>query len=271
MDLIIKYFETIPSWHRSLILFGGFTFFWFLEARFAPFISDRLSHARVNIFFWITTLVINLIFAGTILKASLIAEENNFGLLNQIELPLWAELLIAILLLDALAVFLPHWIQHKIPFLWKFHVIHHSDPIVDVTTGLRHHPIEGLLRVVFTVAFVFLLGVPIGFLMLYQTLSGLFAQIIHANIRIQPKLERLLSFVFVTPSLHRVHHHHKLPYTDTNYGNIFSLWDRLFGMAVHLNREEIHYGVDSLPHSAERESSAFQLLTAPFRIRIIKN
>ena len=149
--------------------------------------------------------------------------------------------------------------------MWKFHLIHHSDTHVDVTTGLRHHPGETVFRIVFTILAVVIVGAPMGIVMLYQSLSVLFAHITHANIRVPVKVDRTFSYLFVTPLMHKVHHHYQQPLTDTNYGNIFSIWDRLFGTYAQVpDSSALIYGIDT--HMDPKENDEIgSLLAIPFQ------
>ena len=153
---------------------------------------------------------------------------NNFGLLNIIVTPLWLYILIGLALMDLIGAWLIHWLQHNVRWMWKFHLIHHSDLNVDVTSGLRHHPVENIFRLSFTILAIVITGANFGLVMMYQTLSAFFAHFSHANIRISTKIEKLVSYFLITPSFHEVHHHYTQPYTDSNYGNIFSFWDYIF-------------------------------------------
>ena len=144
------------------------------------------------------------------------------------------------------------------------HLVHHSDHYVDTTTANRHHPLESLVRFAFTLLGVFVLGTPIGIVMLYQSLSVVLSQFTHANIQLPKKLDAILSHIIVTPHMHKVHHHHVLPYTDSNYGNIFACWDRLLGTYNNLAAEKIVYGVDVFPNEAEN-SRVVPLLKQPFQ------
>ncbi|MGB0891899.1 MAG: sterol desaturase family protein, partial [Flavobacteriaceae bacterium] len=125
-------------------------------------------------------------------------------------------------------------------------------------------PIESVIRFTFTLLGVFLVGTPIAIVMLYQAMSLIFTQFTHANIKMSPKVDKLLSYIIVSPDMHKVHHHNLLPYTDSNYGNIFSIWDRIFGTYLELDREKIVYGVDTFPNEATN-SSLVELLKQPFQ------
>ena len=149
--------------------------------------------------------------------------------------------------------------------MWRFHIIHHSDTHVDVTSGLRHHPGENIMRLAFTTLAVLVVGPAFGLVMLYQTISAFFAHLSHANIQMPKKIDRLLSLIFVTPNFHKVHHHYVQPYTDTNYGNIFSFWDHIFGTAVYEKKmDSLVYGLDT--HMKEEDHSSLKgLLMIPFQ------
>ena len=167
--------------------------------------------------------------------------------------------------MDFIGAWLIHWIQHNVKWMWKFHIIHHSDPNVDVTSGLRHHPVENVLRLCFTILAILISGANFGLVMIYQTVSVFFAHFSHANIRLPEKIEHLISFIFVTPRFHRIHHHFMQPHTDSNYGNIFSFWDYIFKTKKDFkNLKKIRYGVDT--HMDKEEiSSLVNLLTIPFQ------
>lgn len=266
MEGILQYFETIPSSHRSLILILGITIFWLLEGAVPlfRFSYKKWRHALPNIFFTFTTVVINFALAFLLLMTSDWVAAQNFGIINWLPgMPLWLYALLGVLLLDFVGAYLPHYVEHKVKPLWMIHLVHHTDHEVDTTTANRHHPFESLIRFSFTLFGVFIIGTPIALVMLYQSLSLVAAQFTHANIRLPGKVDRALSWFFVSPDMHKVHHHYMLPYTDSNYGNIFSVWDRLFGTYLELKREEIIYGVDTFPDRREN-GNVMGLLRQPF-------
>jgi sterol desaturase/sphingolipid hydroxylase (fatty acid hydroxylase superfamily) len=266
MNEIITYFENISSLHRSIILIGGITFFWSIEAIIPLFNFNykKFRHAMPNFFFTFTTVLVNFSLAFVLLKVSDLVVENNFGLLNFYDsLPLSLYIILGILLLDLIGAYLPHYVQHKVKFLWKIHLVHHSDHKVDTTTANRHHPFESVVRYLFTLMGVALLGANMGLVFLYQSLSVILSQFNHANININPSFDKYLSFFIVTPNMHKVHHHYAMPYTDSNYGNIFSFWDRLFGTFKTLNPSKIIYGVDTF-FNEEENGSIKNLLYRPF-------
>lgn len=266
MENLIQYFESIPSLHRSIILVGGITLFWLIEGLIP---TRRLSykkwrHALPNFFFTITSVLVNFFLAFLLLNTADWAQANGFGLLHIVVLPFWLYVVLGVLLLDFIGAYLAHWTEHKVKPLWMVHLVHHSDHHVDTTTANRHHPLESMVRFSFTLLAVFILGAPIGIVMLYQSLSVVLSQFNHANIKLPLKLDQWLSYVLVTPHMHKVHHHYVLPYTDSNYGNIFAIWDRLFGTYKNLGEEHIVYGVDVFPNE-EENSRVGSLLKQPFQ------
>ena len=263
---LINYFENIPTIHRSIFIVGGITIFWFLEGLFplVRFNYKKWQHAIPNFFFTLTTIVINLSMAFLLLNTSDWTIHNNFGLLQWIPgLTLWGEIILGVLLLDFVGAYLPHYTEHRIKPLWMIHLVHHSDPNVDTTTANRHHPLESIIRFSFTLLGVFIIGTSIGIVMLYQALSLLSTQFNHANIRLPKKLDQWISYIIVSPDMHKIHHHYRLPYTDTNFGNIFSIWDRMFGTFSNYEREKIIYGVDVFPDE-KKNSQIKSLLKQPF-------
>ena len=266
MENLIQYFETIPSLHRSIILVGGITLFWLIEG-LVPTRSlsyKKWRHALPNFFFTATSVLVNFFLAFLLLNTADWTQANGFGILHIVALPLWLYVVLGVLLLDFIGAYLAHLVEHKVKPLWMVHLVHHSDHHVDTTTANRHHPLESLVRFSFTLLAVFILGAPIGVVMLYQSLSVVLSQFNHANINLPVKLDQWLSYVLVTPHMHKVHHHYVLPYSDSNYGNIFAIWDRLFGTYMHLDAARIVYGVDVFPNE-EENSRVGSLLKQPFQ------
>ena len=265
MNDIIYFFENITSFQRSLILISGITFFWSIESIIPlfRFKYKKFQHAIPNFFFTFTTIIVNFSLAFLLLNSADWVTLNNFGLLNWLNLPLFFSVLLGIFLLDLIGAYLPHYIQHKVKFLWKIHLVHHSDHNVDTTTANRHHPFESVIRFLFTLLGVIVLGTSIGIVFLYQSLSLILSQFNHANIKLPTNLNKALSYIIVTPNMHKVHHHYVMPYTDSNFGNIFSFWDRFFGTYMHLNPKKIIYGVDKFFIKEENEKIT-KLLYRPF-------
>ncbi|MEZ6140204.1 MAG: sterol desaturase family protein [Zavarzinella sp.] len=265
MSDIVDYFAHLPIAVRAAILGGGLLFFWILEG-WIPlyrFSFSRWKHAKVNLSLTLMNIILGGALAGVLLWITHWASEDHVGFLHLVQWPIWLEVLIGVLFLDFFAAFLIHWLEHHIGWMWRIHLIHHTDREVDVTTGIRHHPAEAVLRLSFLVVGVLLIGANMGIIVIYQSLSLLFGHWIHSNTRFPIWLDRVLSLVFVTPTFHKVHHHYVQPQTDSNYGNIFSLWDRLFHTTSHIAHNELVYGIDShLEEGVHR--SVWQLLKLPF-------
>lgn len=263
LESIAAYFEGIPSSHRTLLLVGGIVLFWLIEG-LIPLRKKgdgTYRHAGINLFFTLTTAIANLSFAFLIVMASDYMVSQQLGLLYILDMSLLWKLILAMLLMDLVGAYLVHWTEHKVHWMWKFHIIHHSDTTIDTTSALRHHPGESVFRALFTLLAVLLTGAPIWMIMVYQSMSALLSQFNHASISLPAWLDRPLRWIIITPGMHHVHHHESLPYTDANYGNIFSFWDRLFGTYLELAPEEIKYGLDLFN---KREGHLGDLLNLPF-------
>ena len=156
------------------------------------------------------------------------AKASGIGIFNLLEWPVGIEFVLSILILD-FAIWIQHLITHKIPFLWRVHQVHHSDPEFDVSTAIRFHPIEIVLSMLFKVGLVYLLGPAVLAVLAFEILLNASAMFNHANIKISPKLERMLRFLIVTPDMHRIHHSIDRKEHDSNYGFALSIWDKIFG------------------------------------------
>ncbi|MCL9806210.1 sterol desaturase family protein [Flavobacterium amniphilum] len=267
MNEIINYFQTIPSSHRSAILIGGIALFWFIESGIPlfKFKYHKWNHALINFFFTATTIVINFSLAILLFKSAEWAADHQFGLIYWLHLDnLWLQAIIGLLFMDLIGAYTAHLVQHKTKPLWRYHLIHHTDTWIDTTTANRHHPGESVIRFIFTVLAILIVGAPIWLFFLYQSLSVFLSQFNHANMRMPKKLDKWISYLIVSPDMHKIHHHYQLPYTDSNYGNIFSIWDRLFGTFMVMPREKLIYGVDT--HMKQEENNKLSnLLRIPFQ------
>jgi sterol desaturase/sphingolipid hydroxylase (fatty acid hydroxylase superfamily) len=191
--------------------------------------GERLRHGVKNLVLGIfNALVIGLIFVALWWTAAEWAQAHDFGLLNWLDLPNWTQVVGAFLFFDAW-MYLWHRLNHRVPFLWRFHRTHHSDPKMDVTTASRFHLGEIVLSSILRVPVIALLGLELWHLALYETAMFTVVQIHHANIALPKWLDRSLRLLIVTPFMHKVHHSRWQPETDSNYSSLFSFWDRLFG------------------------------------------
>ncbi len=266
LDNITYYFSNMPREHRSILLIGGLSIFLILEY-FRPYVAfsyNKLSHSLKNLFFTACTVIINLGLAWLLLNASDFATENQIGIFHLASPPIGVQILFGLMAMDLIAAWLPHIIQHKIPFLWQFHLIHHTDKEVDTTTANRHHPIESVIRFIFTIIAIFIIGAPIWLIFLYQSCSLMMTQFNHANIKLPKQVDHLLSYIICTPGMHRVHHHYRQPYSDMNYGNIFSCWDRVFQTFVKVDNKQLIFGLDTYFENKEVNNIG-KLLALPFK------
>src|SRR5258708_19794328 len=163
METLVNYFQHIPSYQRSLILAGGLVLFWIIEGiiPLVRFQYRKVRHAGLNLFFTLTTIIVNFAFAVLIIRAADYSTAHHTGLLYWVHLPLWLFTLVGLLVLDGIGAWFIHWLHHRIKWLWKFHLVHHSDTWVDTTTANRHHPGESVLRALFTLIAVIVAGTPL--------------------------------------------------------------------------------------------------------------
>lgn len=266
------FFTNIPSWYRTAILVAGLLVLWIIEGVIPRFAlrQNRYRHAGTNLFFTLTTAIVNLGLAFLIVRTAEWGSRTQFGLLYIFPLPVWLHCILALLMMDFIGAYLVHVIQHKIAWMWHFHKIHHIDTAVDATTALRHHPIESVFRVIALFLAILTMGVPIWMVMLYQTISAFMSQFNHANIHLPKWLDTGLSWIVVSPDMHKVHHSHYQPETDANYANIFSIWDRLFGTFVTVkDTTAIRYGLDE--YSDPRYQEIGTLLKTPWEKTLEEN
>lgn len=193
--------------------------------------------------------------------------EKGWGLFNLLQLPLWFEGLITLVILDA-GIYLQHVATHKVPLLWRLHRVHHSDLDVDVTTGLRFHPVEILLSLLYKAALIALLGADPLVVLVFEALLNGMTLFTHGNIALPVRWDRKLRHLFCTPDMHRRHHSVVRTETDSNYGNVLSLWDRLFRTYFWepaLGQEGVLLGLADERHADRLGLVA--LLMAPFKPR----
>ncbi len=265
MESFIAYFSDMPTPHRTGLLVGGLTIFFLIEYA-APLFAlnyNRTKHTLHNIFFTVTTVIVNFVMAFILVWSADWVVAKQFGIIQWAGFDFWGQLIVGLLLLDFLGAWLAHYVEHHVTWMWKFHSIHHTDQHVDTTTANRHHPGESVIRFLFTTMGVLLVGAPIWLVFVYQSLSLVLSQFNHSNIKMPKWLDDALVWIICTPNMHRVHHHYRQPYSDTNYGNIFSFWDRIFGTYVVVDNKKLVYGLDTHMDSKEADNIGF-LLKIPF-------
>lgn len=256
MDAFLLFFEEMPVWMKAGWIVVCMSFFWILEGYYTRLFTmdyKKWRHASANLVLLLFVMIINAAFGIATAGVFLWLEESQFGLLHLFEAPVWVELVIAVVILDLIAQYFVHFCLHQVKWMWRLHIVHHSDRHVDVTTGTRHHPLDFLIREIFALATVVILGMPIAFYFFYRILSVLFTYWTHANISLPKGLDKALSYIIVTPNMHKFHHHFEVPWTDSNYGNMLSVWDRIFGTFVYGNTDEIQYGLDIADHLPDEQ------------------
>jgi sterol desaturase/sphingolipid hydroxylase (fatty acid hydroxylase superfamily) len=223
----------------------------------------RIRHTGINLFFILTTVVVSIPFAFLAVHSSNWVTKHKVGVLHLVNLPTWLYVIAGIMMLDFLTAYLPHYVQHKVKWMWKFHLVHHTDTWVDASTANRHHPGETVISMLFLIAAIFATGAPAWLILLHQFISAGFSQFVHANIALPQKIDNVISCIFISPNMHKVHHHHTQPLTDTNYGNIFSIWDRAFKTFAKSDISKLKYGIDTHPNEEEHNNMG-KLLVIPF-------
>jgi sterol desaturase/sphingolipid hydroxylase (fatty acid hydroxylase superfamily) len=159
---------------------------------------------------------------------ALAGEEQGWGPLNNLPLPRWTAVIVAVIVLD-LAIYFQHVLFHAVPALWRLHRMHHADLEFDVTTGVRFHPVEILLSMVIKLGMVLALGAPALAVLIFEVLLNATSMFNHGNVLLPQPIDRVLRTIVVTPEMHRVHHSIEPPETNSNFGFNLPWWDRLFG------------------------------------------
>ena len=172
--------------------------------------------------------MLRLLFPAAGIAWAVVCANRGWGLFNEVAIPAWAGIAVSLVTLDFTS-YAQHWLLHRIPLLWRIHLTHHTDPDVDFTTGLRFHPLEAGYTTGFRMAVIAALGLPPLGVLVAELISLTVSFWEHANIRIPATLDRTLRLLIVTPDVHRTHHSMDGGDTQTNFGNVSTCWDRLFG------------------------------------------
>ena len=223
--------QTDTTFIRFSLFWGGLLFFLLLEI-LMPYRQSSVSKAKrwinnisITVF---NSLILQVVFAGAIVKTAMYVTTHQLGVLNMIMLPGWVKLFVTVAFMDFM-LYIWHLLNHEVPLLWRFHRVHHSDLNMDVSTATRFHIGELAISAVIKIALVFLLGAsPLG-VIIFEAALVLCAQFHHSSLKVPKWFERIFWILFVPPSMHRIHHSVIIKERDTNYGTIFSIWDRLLG------------------------------------------
>ena len=212
------------------------------------------------------TVVARLMIPTGLAAMTIFAQNNHIGLWNHVSANLWLSVPVTVLLLDCL-IYWQHRLFHCIPMLWRIHMVHHADPHLYASTGLRFHPIEIALSLMVKIAAVLLLGAPVLAILIFEILLNATSIFSHSNIKLPVKLDKLLRTLIVTQAMHRIHHSQVIAETDSNFSFNLSIWDRLFGSYT----EEAKTGDDAIKlglkeySSPKTNTSLKALLLMPFK------
>ena len=210
----------------------------------------------------IDTVVIRLLFPVIAVGVAIWAEARGWGVLNLLSLPIWVKTIFAVIILDMM-IYWQHVAFHKVPILWHLHKVHHADRDLDASSGLRFHPVEIVISMVYKMAVVCLLGAPALAVIIFEILLNACAVFNHANVRVPLWFERPLRQVMVTPALHRIHHSVIERETNTNYGFSVIWWDKIFGSYTDQPQGKLTLGLNE--YQTDAPSGLWWSLTAPFR------
>ncbi|MFA5940938.1 MAG: sterol desaturase family protein [Sinimarinibacterium sp.] len=221
--------------HESAIRLGAFSgifaamALWELVAPRRPQAVPRRRRWPANIGIVVLgTLLVRVVFPVAAVGVAQIAEARGWGLLQNLALPPWLAVMLAVLALD-LAIYLQHVLFHAVPLFWRLHRMHHADLEFDVTTGARFHPIEILLSMAIKFGVVAALGAPAVAVLVFEVILNATSMFNHGNVRLPLAADRMLRWLVVTPDMHRVHHSVLPQETNSNFGFNLPWWDRLFG------------------------------------------
>lgn len=249
-----------PATFQCGLFVTCFVALWVIEKRaFREDTAPKSRHSVVNLIFMLIALPVQLALIALCLRVAAYVTAHRIGLVYLLPHAdnAWIRLGLMFLLLDFLD-FCYHYMAHNAPFIWRFHLAHHSDRAVDVSTTFREHVGETFIRVSFLTLFVGISGASVAVLALRQTIETFANLSQHTRFRLPDRAQAILGKIFVTPNLHHTHHHFRLPGTNSNYGDVLSIWDRIFGTYRELPREGIRFGIDS-----QMDASDLQIFCEP--------
>ena len=259
----MKLLNYILSIDPNYIIIGLLAFFYTLEQLFDnPFpFKQRGLHLFQNILFQIVFFAVNLFFFSILVNCIEWLSVRKIGLLYLVELPFWIKLILSVMLFD-FATYWLHRASHTIPLLWRLHRVHHSDTKMDSSTTFRFHPIE--LAIVYQAGNIVaagIFGLDVTSLALYYFIVYIFFFLEHSNLNYPNWLNRTFGLLFVMPDHHRVHHHQEQFYTDSNFADIFIIWDRFFGTFKLIPLNQMKYGL--VEFEGEKKQSFLYLMKSP--------
>lgn len=263
-ELILSYEPVLrlSFFFGILVLIAGWEV---IAPRRGQIIARRLRWPSNLAIVALNTLLLRLLLPFTAVAMAVIAHDQGWGIINQLDLPLWPVVIICVVVLD-FVVYAQHVLFHAVPVLWRLHRMHHADVEFDVTTGARFHPIEIFLSMGIKLLAVVTLGVPALAVLIFEILLNATAMFNHGNIRVPLGLDRVMRWLVVTPDMHRVHHSVVRAETDSNFGFNLPWWDRLFGTYCDqpaAGHQHMTIGLNGFRVS--RELQLDRMLSQPFR------
>ena len=225
-----------PLWKNELLIRLGFffgilvvMFLWELIAPRRPLTTSKIIRWFSNLgLVLIDSIVVRLFFPTALAGIALLVQQRGWGLSNQFELPTLLKIIFSMLVLD-FVIYLQHIMFHSVPLFWRLHMVHHTDMDIDVTTGVRFHPIEIILSMGIKMIVVVLIGAPAVAVLIFEIILNGTSMFNHGNVRYSQNIDSILRLLVVTPEMHRVHHSTIRWETNSNLGFNFPWWDRLFG------------------------------------------
>jgi len=264
MDFLVEHEQVIRVgvFLAILVLLSGLEFL-------IPLAKRRLSRPTQ----WFTNLVIvlldnltlKIVFPLLAAGVAKYANDNGYGLFNIISAPYWVSFVLSLILLDLL-IYTQHVMMHRIPILWRFHRMHHTELGLDATSALRFHPIEIIISMLIKMEFVLIMGIPVAAVIIFEVLLNGLALFNHSNIKLPEIIEKPLRRIIITPEIHWIHHS-ELPFeTNSNYGFNLSLWDRLFSTYIDKPKQsykELRQGLHEF--GFKEPLNVLELLVSPFK------
>ena len=224
--------------------------------------KKRPQHLIHNILFLGVFYLLNLLWAIVIVFSIEWLNNHQIGLFYLFDIPLWLKLVMGVMLFDFVTYWF-HRMSHLTPVLWRFHRVHHSDTTMDASTFFRGHPIETFLWFgTSNIIAAGIFGLDLIALGLYFLVSTPFFFLEHSNIKFPVWLDKTFGLIFTTPNIHKVHHEQDQFYTDSNFSDIFILWDRLFGTFKYKPPEQINFGLKEFEE--DRKQTFWYLIRSPF-------
>ena len=263
MDFLISYQHIIrPSVFVTLFILLAF-------AELRTPISRRKTSRPVQWSINLSLAIINGIFLKLLMPilavgSAIYASEHQLGLFNQLQLPYFVVFILSLLFLD-LIIYWQHVLFHKVPVLWRLHRVHHTEIGLDVSSAVRFHPIEMILSMLIKMAFVFILGVPVEAVILFEILLNALALFNHSNLKLPVRLDKILRKLIVTPEVHWIHHSPIVKETNSNYGFNLIIWDKLF--ATYTSKPSVEYKLMQqglYEFGLVKGLTLYQLLISPF-------